>query len=159
MQMDWTDLYLALPLELQRHCDRTAVYAWILSDHAEQLEELYPQLERQKIRTAIMFGAKYHDLGKLAISHFVLGKSGKLTATERKIVQNHPAYSAELLEENRSDTISPETRSVIIETARYHHERPDGTGYPYGIGGNEIPFTAQLCAIADVFDALSVKRD
>lgn len=96
-------------------------------------------------------GLMLHDIGKVAIPAAVLNKPGKLDPDEWDIVRSHPEVGLELLS---SDTISPLVKAVV----RSHHERWDGSGYPYGIAGESIPHFARIAAVADVFDAVTSER-
>ena len=90
-----------------------------------------------------------HDVGKIAIPDRILRKPGPLTTDERGVMQRHAEVGADLLAGSRSPSCSW-PRSI----ARTHHERWDGTGYPAGLAGEEIPLAGRICAICDVFDAL-----
>lgn len=98
-----------------------------------------------------------HDIGKIAIPEEILNKPGKLTPEEWEIMKTHTTYSDEIL---NSAPIMP--TDVLIKTAheicRWHHERWDGNGYPDGLKGDEIPISAQVVSIADVYDALTSDR-
>jgi HD-GYP domain-containing protein (c-di-GMP phosphodiesterase class II) len=91
-----------------------------------------------------------HDVGKIIVPRAVLLKPGRLDAGEYDTVKRHPSASAQLAE--RADLTG------IATILRHHHERWDGTGYPQGLKGEEIPFVARLTAICDVFDALISDR-
>ncbi|WP_375723721.1 HD domain-containing protein [Arcobacter sp. KX21116] len=94
-----------------------------------------------------------HDIGKLGIPDRVLLKPGKLNEQERKIIETHPAIGAAILKNPTSD-IMKMGRDISL----YHHEKWDGTGYPKGLKGEEIPLFARIVSIVDVFDALMSKR-
>jgi putative nucleotidyltransferase with HDIG domain len=96
-------------------------------------------------------GALLHDIGKMAISDEILRKQGPLTAEERTIMQRHPVYAYEML--------SPiEFLRPALDIPYCHHEKWDGTGYPRGLKGEEIPFAARIFPIIDVWDALTSDR-
>ena len=94
-----------------------------------------------------------HDVGKIGIPDDILHKPGRLTDSERAVMQTHTSIGAELL----SDSSSPLLRTAEA-IARTHHERWDGTGYPAGLAGEEIPLAGRIAAICDVFDALLTER-
>ena len=97
-------------------------------------------------------GLLVHDVGKLAVPPEVLNKPARLTDEEMAVMRTHPEAGVELL---RAADLSPLTISVI----RDHHERPDGTGYPHGLKGAAIHEFARFAAVADVYDAVTSKRD
>ena len=105
----------------------------------------------EKEMVLIREGSLLHDIGKVSIPDDILKKPGRLTELERKIIMTHPARGADLLEK------VPQLRD-LAPIARYHHERPDGKGYPNGLKGEEIPLPASIVAMADFFEALSSKR-
>ncbi|MCM8833440.1 MAG: HD domain-containing protein [Candidatus Omnitrophica bacterium] len=103
--------------------------------------------------TLIKNAIPLHDIGKIAIPDNILLKPGALTDEERKIIEKHPIIGAKMLE--GSESIILKAAEVI---ALSHHERYDGTGYPYGLSGNEIPIYRRIAALSDVFDALTLYR-
>lgn len=94
-----------------------------------------------------------HDLGKLAVPDAILSKPGRLTEAEFDLVKQHTIIGHRML--CQSDSRKLQVAAMIALT---HHERFDGTGYPYGLKGEEIPLLGRICAIGDVFDALISKR-
>ncbi len=101
-----------------------------------------------------------HDIGKVGISDKILLKPGRLSQEEFEEMKHHTVYGAEVLrtaEKNMGDT-GKSWFGMGIEIAEGHHERYDGTGYPYGKKGKEIPLSARIVAVADVFDALTSRR-
>jgi putative nucleotidyltransferase with HDIG domain len=97
------------------------------------------------------FGFLLHDIGKLAIPDSILYKPGRLTAEERALVVQHPVVGAEIVRDI-------EFLAQPMQVVRYHHERWDGSGYPDGLAGEEIPLSARVFAVADVLDALTSDR-
>lgn len=97
--------------------------------------------------------APLHDVGKIGIPDGILLKAGSLTEAERSLMETHAIIGAELL----SDSPWPLLR-MAREIALNHHERWDGSGYPHGLAGEDIPITARIVAVADVFDALCHER-
>ncbi|MBD5383807.1 MAG: HD domain-containing protein [Ruminococcaceae bacterium] len=92
-----------------------------------------------------------HDIGKIAVPDNILGKPGKLTDEEFRIISRHPEHGYKILKEI-------EIRPELATGAGYHHEHIDGTGYPFGKKGDEIPEVAQIIAVADTFDAMNSTR-
>lgn len=125
---------------------------------AESYRKLYPEegLTREQMETIVKASA-LHDIGKIAIPDHILLKPGRLTDEERAIMQTHTTKGCDILAklENVQDT---EQYKAAYEIARYHHERYDGKGYPDGLEGDEIPLSAQLVSVVDVYDALVSKR-
>lgn len=102
--------------------------------------------------------ARLHDIGKIAIPDRILQKEGKLTDEEFAIMKTHPAEGAQILENTIQGMESDAYYQISHDMALYHHEKYDGSGYPCGICGEEIPLSARIMAVADVYDALRSKR-
>lgn len=102
--------------------------------------------------------AAMHDVGKISVSDTILNKPAKLNENEFEVIKGHPTKSVEIID----TVLGPIEDDYFLKIARnialYHHERYDGTGYPEGLTGDEIPFEARLMSLADVFDALVSKR-
>ena len=130
--------------ETGAHISRVSEYAYLI---AEKLG--LKKTECNLIKNAMPL----HDIGKIAIPDNILLKPEKLTEEERKIVEKHPIIGAKMLEGSKS---------IILKAAEVialsHHEKYDGTGYPYGLSGNKIPIYGRIAALSDVFDALTSKR-
>jgi putative two-component system response regulator len=101
----------------------------------------------------VLRASAMHDVGKIGISDTILLKPGPLTPAERKTMEQHTVIGAHILSRSESAILR-----AAEEIARSHHEKWDGTGYPYGLKGEEIPLFGRICAIADVFDALTSTR-
>jgi len=95
--------------------------------------------------------ASFHDIGRIWVPQHVLLKEGPLTAEEQALMRKHPVIGAELLDS--AHALPRETAAVL-----HHHERFDGTGYPYGLKGLAIPLEARIMAVADAFDAMTSDR-
>ena len=96
-------------------------------------------------------GALFHDLGKIAVPDAVLRKPGPLTDEERRVIQKHPVIGEELLAPMK-------TMAKSLPIVRHHHERLDGSGYPDGQSGADLPLAVRIVTVADIFDALTTKR-
>ncbi len=103
--------------------------------------------------TLLLYASTMHDVGKIGIPDSILLKSGKLTPEEWQVMQQHPKIGARIIGNHDSNIIA-----LARETALYHHEKWDGSGYPHGIAGENIPVSARIAAISDVFDALTSAR-
>ena len=105
----------------------------------------------------IPLASALHDIGKIGIDEKVLNKPGKLTPEEFKVIQTHSMLGAKMLHDLDGFAVQPLLQTAY-EIARWHHERWDGRGYPDGLKGDEIPISAQLVSLADVYDALTSER-
>jgi putative two-component system response regulator len=101
----------------------------------------------------VLYASPMHDVGKLGVPDAILLKPGPLDPDERKIMRNHTIYGAKILEGSDAEVLE---WSRVIALA--HHEKWDGTGYPYNLRGEAIPLTGRMVALADVFDALTSRR-
>ena len=124
------------------HCER-------LSDYSERLGRRIG-LPGEQI-TALRRGGIVHDVGKVAVPDAILLKPGKLTADEWKIIRRHPVVG---------ETICAPLKSfrLVLPIIRHHHEKLDGSGYPDGLKGDQIPLTARIMTVVDVYDALTTER-
>ena len=105
----------------------------------------------------IPLASALHDIGKIGIDEAILNKPGKLTAEEFAVIKTHSMLGAEMLQKTESFADQPLLQTAY-EIARWHHERWDGRGYPDGLKGDDIPISAQLVSMADVYDALTSER-
>ena len=105
----------------------------------------------------IPLASALHDIGKIGIDEKILNKPGKLTPEEFKVIQSHSMLGAKMLHDLDGFAEQPLLQTAY-EIARWHHERWDGRGYPDGLKGDEIPISAQLVSLADVYDALTSER-
>ena len=105
----------------------------------------------------IALASALHDIGKIGIDEAILNKPGKLTAEEFAVIKTHSMLGAEMLHKTENFAEQPLLQTAY-EIARWHHERWDGRGYPDGLKGDDIPISAQLVSMADVYDALTSER-
>ncbi|GEM_PF-311658 len=124
--------------------------------HSQQVAELAVQIAEeiglsQREIENVDIGARVHDIGKVAVPDSILLKPGPLTDDEWTIMKRHPVVSAELIE-------GLEIYSSVVDAVRYEHERWDGSGYPDGLKGEEIPLMARIIAAADIHNALTTDR-
>ncbi|WP_394213417.1 two-component system response regulator [Enterovibrio calviensis] len=144
--------------ETGNHIVRTQYYVKILADQL-YLRGKYPELVTAEYITMVFKTAPLHDIGKVGIPDAILLKPGKLTAEEFEIMKTHAklGYDAIVKAEKEVDAHYP-FLSAAKEISYGHHEKWDGSGYPQGLIGEDIPLSARLMAVADVFDALVSKR-
>lgn len=124
------------------HAERVADYAALLAESFDLSDDL---------KRAVKLGSYLHDCGKLQVPESILNKDDRLSKDEYEIIKNHPRWGAAI-------AVQAGLHKNIINIVHYHHERFDGSGYPSGMKGNEIPFEAQIVAVADVYDALTSDR-
>ena len=145
--------YLAVVREWGQSLESADTYTF---GHCERVAQLSVAVARAlgldaDARTTVRLGAYLHDLGKVRVPHEILSKPGPLTRDEFEVVQMHPIWGIELL----AKVEFPWDLKPVI---RWHHERYDGTGYPDRLRGDEIPVSAQIVGIVDVYDALTTTR-
>ena len=140
-----------------QHIRKTAAYVKIILDEMER-EGVYKDELTEKFAANVYDSAPLHDIGKIAVPDAILNKPGKLTKEEFDIMKKHTTAGGKIL--SSIIEVVPESHYLeeAINLATYHHERWDGKGYPIGLSGENIPLSARIMAIADVFDALVSKR-
>ncbi|WP_440055939.1 HD-GYP domain-containing protein [Pseudoalteromonas sp. T1lg65] len=144
--------------ETGNHIKRTQFYVRALATALSKQDKYRPQLTDEVI-DLFFKSAPLHDIGKVGIPDAILLKPGKLTEQEFEIMKTHTELGYRAIK-HAEDEVSDEVKFLKIakDIARYHHEKWDGSGYPKGLKGEDIPLAARLMAIADVYDALISKR-
>lgn len=137
-----------------KHVERMCLFTRLL---AEEYDRRFGGLEPQWIRD-VEVAAAMHDIGKVSIPDSILLKPGKLTHEEFERMKQHASVGEQALAAVRDQSDDPTLLELGIEIAGGHHERWDGAGYPRGLKAEQIPLSARLVAVADVFDALMSKR-
>ncbi|MGC8778186.1 MAG: HD-GYP domain-containing protein [Candidatus Caldatribacteriaceae bacterium] len=163
-KLTWStlDVLLDLPLkfiELQdgytgKHVRDVRILAFLL---ARAYSERYG-VDDPRFAERLKLASAFHDIGKIVIPTDILKKPGPYTAEERKIIESHTTYGASVLEDAVVRHPENEILRTCYEVVLYHHERWDGSGYPFGLKGEEIPLSARIVAVADVFNALTSDR-
>ena len=152
---DISDTQVQLMLVLggiaEGHSSETHMHVKRVTEFTYKLAKLYGMDEREA--KELKDASSLHDLGKLGIKDHILHKNGTLTKSEYKEMKQHVKLGVSMLDESRLPLF--ETAKIV---AAQHHEKWDGSGYPYGLKGNEIHIYGRIVALADVFDALSFKR-
>ena len=140
------------------HVRKTAAYCRVILDHLRK-QGLYPELLTDDYIEDVVNSAPLHDIGKIKVPDAILNKPGKLTDEEFNEIKKHTLAGKEIIEQ-AIDLVAADS-SYLKEAknlATYHHEKWNGKGYPYGLDGEDIPLSARVMAVADVFDALVSKR-
>jgi HD-GYP domain-containing protein (c-di-GMP phosphodiesterase class II) len=101
--------------------------------------------------TMLKIAGQLHDFGKIGVREHILTKQGRLSESEKRAMNEHPVIGAQILGKFKSFT-------DIVPGIRHHHEQFDGTGYPSGLKGEEIPLVGRIIAVADAYDAMTTNR-
>lgn len=142
-------------LESGNHVRRVKKYTEII---ARQIQKSLPEygLTNEKLHI-IVVTSPLHDVGKIAIPDDIISKPGKLTEDEFDYMKSHTISGKEVLERVK-DIWTEDYQKIAMEISCFHHERYDGNGYPDGLIGDQIPLSAQIVSLADVYDALVHER-
>lgn len=136
------------------HLDRVHEYIALV---ARELGKTHPDINEGYIER-LKIASSLHDIGKVGIRDEILLKPGKLTQDERRIMQTHGVIGARCLSAIQQRLGDDDFLDMACEIASAHHERWDGLGYPYGLAETEIPLSARIVAVVDVYDALTTHR-
>lgn len=139
------------------HVKNTSNYVSMLV-HAAKDEGLYPEEIDDDFIEMVVSAAPLHDIGKISVPDNILRKPGKLTDEEFDIMKEHTIEGGNMIYQVLEETNDEEYIRVAYEVAAYHHEKWNGNGYPKGLVGEDIPISARIMAIADVYDALTMER-
>lgn len=141
--------------ETGTHLERMARYSRIIAKAVAPRH----QLSDEFVEHVFLF-APLHDIGKIGIPDSVLLKPGKLDANERKIMQSHVDKGCEIVQKILGDFAVQHLANsrIMLNIVKFHHEYLDGSGYPNGLTGDQIPMEARIVTVADIFDALTSKR-
>ena len=141
------------------HVRKTAAYARVIMDEMRR-EGVYADQLTDAFIEDVVNSAPLHDVGKIEVSDILLNKPGRLTDAEFAQMKHHTTAGSDIIE-RAIDMVSEDESGYLKEArnlAAYHHEKWDGSGYPSGLAGEQIPLSARIMAVADVFDALVSRR-
>ncbi len=143
--------------ETGMHLERISVYSTMLASalrrHPEFRRDVTPVFVR-----LIGISSALHDIGKVSVEDRILRKPGLLTPKERSAMETHAAHGGDCLREIEQRLGGSNFLQMATEIALGHHERWDGLGYPHGLSGSEIPLSARIVSVVDIYDALSTRR-
>jgi len=147
----------ARSMETGEHTKRTMDLVRGIAEEMHRQDPSNPVLTEEYI-DMLSSAATLHDIGKISVPDEILMKPGKLTDEEFEKIKSHTTAGAMVVEKAMSGLESPEYVKLCKEVAHFHHEKWDGTGYPCGLVGEEIPVSARIMAVADVYDAVTNSR-
>ena len=141
------------------HVRKTAAYTRIIMTQLKK-EGIYVDQLTDEFMDDVENSAPLHDVGKIQVPDAILNKPGKLTDEEFEIMKTHTTAGAQIIDQAISMVSEGNTRYLqeAKNLAQYHHEKWNGRGYPCGLSGEDIPLSARIMAVADVFDALVSRR-
>ena len=144
-------------LNTGQHIKKTAAYVKIILEEMRK-EGIYAKELTDEFVENVITSAPLHDVGKISVPDAILNKPGKLTDEEFAIMKRHTTAGGEILESLISSVPDSDYLYEACNLATYHHEKWNGKGYPVGLSGENIPLSARIMAVADVFDALVSNR-
>jgi response regulator RpfG family c-di-GMP phosphodiesterase len=137
-----------------KHLERICRYCEVL---ATELMPRYAEITRDWI-DMLKLASSLHDIGKVGVADAILLKPGRLTPEERRVMEMHAVFGADTLVAIRERVGDDDLLNMSVQVALSHHEKWDGTGYPYGLRGEQTPLCARIVALADMYDALTSRR-
>ena len=144
-------------VETAGHIHRIAAYTRFIAFKLRELDDFKDYIDEKYIND-VSYASMLHDVGKWRTPNEILLKPYELTDPERKIIQQHPLLGAEMLSPLLKDKGSSQYLRLVESVVLYHHERWDGKGYPKNLKGKDIPLSARIVALADIYDALTSDR-
>ena len=151
------DIIESRDIETGEHIKRTKNYVTILVNKMKEMDQYKDYLD-DKMCDNIISAAPLHDIGKIAVSDLILRKPGKLTDDEFAKMKIHTTKGGEIINNILNELGDEDFLKVAYDIATSHHEKWNGSGYPNGLKGEDIPLAGRIMAIADVFDALVAER-
>lgn len=143
--------------ETTNHLERVSIITAKLVARVKKISR-YSNYITESYISDIIKASMLHDIGKIGISDYILQKQGKLDEKEYEEMKRHTILGAEILKKAGNDVSGRSIFTIALEIARHHHERWDGNGYPDNLRGDNIPLSARIMAVADVYDALVSDR-
>lgn len=143
--------------ETGEHLERMREYCRIIADELKEHTQYAAVIDEKYIENMYL-ASPLHDIGKVGVPDRVLLKPGKLTAEEFEEIKKHPTLGADTLRAVSQECPDNDFVKIGIEIAETHHEKWDGSGYPKGLAGKDIPLAGRILALGDVYDALTSKR-
>jgi len=143
--------------ETGAHIKRTQYYVKVIAEKLKETEH-YPDTLTQEYIDLLFVSAPLHDIGKVGVPDKILLKPDKLTAAEFEIMKKHAEYGKNIIFSTAKKIEGDNFLAIAGEIAEFHHEKWDGTGYPSGLAGQDIPLSSRIMTVADVYDALISRR-
>ncbi len=150
-----SSLYSIIPRDVRLHMERVGVYATVFYDY---LSECYPDIVEplhHEMDDCIHDLFTLHDIGRAFVPIRFQNKAGGLTEEEFEMIKQHTILTADTLDSVYKLPFSDTVKMHLYNISMYHHEKYDGTGYPFGIKGEQIPIEARICSLADAFDGMT----
>lgn len=139
------------------HIRRSSAYALLIAKNLSK-QKKYKNVIDQDYLNNLSKACPMHDIGKIGVPDAVLQKPGRLTGAEFEIIKQHPRAGGKIIAETFGHLFDDGYVTMAYNVAMFHHEKWNGKGYPEGLAGTDIPLSARIVAVADVFDAVSAKR-